>query len=142
MKSYAKANNIDVLWNSANMDVGTQVSQIDEFISQKVDAIIVIPVQADSLGPQVKKANDAKIPIIDVNAALNSDQLSGSVQPDDVAAGAGEMEMMAKAMGGKGNIVLLQGPLGGSGEINRGKGITQVLAKYPNIKVLAKDTAN
>ena len=142
MKSYAKANNIDVLWNSANMDVGTQASQIDEFISQKVNAIIVIPVQADSLGPQVKKANDAKIPIIDVNAALNSDQLSGSVQPDDVAAGAGEMEMMAKAMGGKGNIVLLQGPLGGSGEINRGKGITQVLAKYPNIKVLAKDTAN
>src|SRR6187551_3042689 len=36
----------------------------------------------------------------------------------------------------------MQGPLGGSGEINRGKGIDQVLAKNPNIKVLAKDTAN
>jgi ribose transport system substrate-binding protein len=52
------------------------------------------------------------------------------------------MEMMAKQLGGKGNIVVLQGPLGGSGEINRGKGIDQVLAKNPNIKVLAKDTAN
>ena len=50
--------------------------------------------------------------------------------------------MMAKQLGGKGNIVVLQGPLGGSGEINRGKGIDQVLAKNPNIKVLAKDTAN
>jgi ribose transport system substrate-binding protein len=35
----------------------------------------------------------------------------------------------------------MQGPLGGSGEINRGKGIDQVLAKNPDIKVLAKDTA-
>jgi ribose transport system substrate-binding protein len=49
---------------------------------------------------------------------------------------------MADRLGGKGNIVILQGPLGGSGEINRGKGIDQVLAKYPDIKVLAKDTAN
>ncbi|STZ58780.1 periplasmic binding protein/LacI transcriptional regulator [Mycolicibacterium tokaiense] len=50
--------------------------------------------------------------------------------------------MMADRLGGRGNIVILQGPLGGSGEINRGKGIDNVLAKYPDIKVLAKDTAN
>ena len=50
--------------------------------------------------------------------------------------------MMADHLGGKGNIVVLQGPLGQSGEIDRTKGIEQVLAKYPDIKVLAKDTAN
>ena len=50
--------------------------------------------------------------------------------------------MMADKLGGKGNIVVLQGPLGQSGEIDRSKGIDQVLAKYPDIKVLAKDTAN
>ncbi|RYZ29971.1 MAG: xylitol/threitol ABC transporter substrate-binding protein, partial [Propionibacteriaceae bacterium] len=71
-----------------------------------------------------------------------STDLAASVQPADVAAGAQEMQQMADKLGGKGNIVVLQGPLGGSGEINRGKGIDQVLAKYPNIKVLAKDTAN
>jgi ribose transport system substrate-binding protein len=52
------------------------------------------------------------------------------------------MQMMADHLGGKGNIVILQGPLGQSGEIDRTKGIEQVLAKYPGIKVLAKDTAN
>ena len=52
------------------------------------------------------------------------------------------MQMMADALGGRGNIVILQGPLGGSGEINRGAGIDQVLANYPEINVLAKDTAN
>ena len=62
--------------------------------------------------------------------------------PDDVAAGAQEMQMMADKLGGKGNIVVLQGPLGQSGELDRTKGIKNVLAKYPDIKILAKDTAN
>jgi ribose transport system substrate-binding protein len=52
------------------------------------------------------------------------------------------MQMMADKLGGKGNIVVLQGPLGQSGEIDRTKGIKQVLAKYPDIKILAMDTAN
>jgi ribose transport system substrate-binding protein len=52
------------------------------------------------------------------------------------------MQMMADKLGGKGNIVVLQGPLGQSGELDRTKGIKQVLAKYPGIKILAMDTAN
>jgi ribose transport system substrate-binding protein len=142
MDTYAKANNIELLWNSANNDVSTQASQVDSLINQGVDAIIVVPAQADSLAPQVASAKAKNIPILAVNAALESKELSGNVQPDDVAAGAQEMQMMADRLGGRGNIVVLQGPLGGSGEINRGKGIDQVLAKYPDIKVLAKDTAN
>ncbi|MCU1699283.1 MAG: ribose transport system substrate-binding protein [Mycobacterium sp.] len=142
MDAYAKANGIELLWNSANNDVSTQASQVDSLINQGVDAIIVVPAQADSLGPQVASAKAKKIPLLAVNAALESTELSGNVQPDDVAAGAQEMQMMADRLGGKGNVVVLQGPLGGSGEINRGKGIDQVLAKYPGIKVLAKDTAN
>jgi ribose transport system substrate-binding protein len=142
METYAKANDIELVWNSANNDVSTQASQVDSLINQGVDAIIVVPVQADSLGPQVAAAKEKDIPLLAVNAALDSPDLAGNVQPDDVAAGAQEMQMMADRLGGRGNIVILQGPLGGSGEINRGKGIDQVLAKYPDIKVLAKDTAN
>lgn len=142
MDSYAAANSIELLWNSANDDVSTQANQVDQLITQGVDAIIVVPVQADSLAPQIAAAKAKNIPILAVNAELKSDQLSASVQPDDVAAGAQQMQMMADKLGGKGNIVILQGPLGGSGEMNRSKGNEQVLAKYPNIKVLAKDTAN
>ena len=140
--AYAKANNIDVLWNTANLDVNTQANQIDQFINAGVNAIVVVPVQADSLAPQVAKAKAKKIPLLAVNAALNSPDLAGSVLPDDVKAGEQEMQMMADKLGGKGNIVVLQGPLGQSGELDRTKGIQNVLAKYPNMKVLAKDTAN
>jgi ribose transport system substrate-binding protein len=143
MNAYAKAHNIKLLWNSAGGDVATQANQVEQLINQGVKAIIIVPVQADSLGPQLAKAKAAKIPVIAVNTAV-SDQasLASAVLPDDVAAGAQEMEMMAKKLGGKGNIVILQGPLASSPELDRTKGIQQVLAKYPDIKVLAKDTAN
>jgi ribose transport system substrate-binding protein len=140
--AYAKANNIQVLWNTANLDVNTQATQIDQFISAGVNAIVVVPVQADSLTPQIASAKAKKIPLLAVNAALNSPNLAGSVLPDDVKAGEQEMQMMADKLGGKGNIVVLQGPLGQSGEVDRTKGINNVLAKYPNMKILAKDTAN
>jgi ribose transport system substrate-binding protein len=140
--AYAKANGITIQWNSANNDVSTQADQVDQYVSAKVDAIIVVPVQADTLQPQVAAAKTAGIPLLDVNATLGNKDITASVQPDDVAAGAQEAQMMMDKLDGKGNVVILQGPLGGSGEINRGKGIDKVLAKYPNVKVLAKDTAN
>lgn len=143
MVAFAKANNIQLLWNSAGGDVATQASQVEQLINQKVQGIIIVPVQADSLSPQVKAAKAAKIPVFAVNTTLkDSSGLTSSVLPDDVAAGAQEMQQMATKLNGKGNIVILQGPLGSSPELDRTKGIMQVLAKYPNIKVLAKDTAN
>jgi ribose transport system substrate-binding protein len=143
MESFAKANNVELLWNSANNDVATQASQFESLINQKVDAIIIVPVQADSLQPQLEAAKAAGIPVLAVNTTLsNEDLITSAVLPDDVAAGAQEMQMMADKLGGKGNIVILQGPLGSSPELDRTKGIESVLAKYPDIKVLAKDTAN
>ena len=143
MEAYAKANNIDLLWNSAGGDVGTQANQVDQLVNQGVSAIIIDPVQADSLGPQIQKAKAKKIPVIAVNAGLSDTSgLAASVLPDDIKAGEQEMQMMADKLGGKGNIVVLQGPLGQSTELDRTKGIQNVLAKYPGIKVLAQDTAN
>lgn len=142
MEAIAKNDNIKLLWNSANLDVNTQASQVDQFVNAGVDAIIVVPVQANSLEPQVAAAKAKNIPFLAVNAALNSKDLAGSVLPDDVKAGEQEMQMMADKLNGKGNIVVLQGPLGQSGELDRTKGINNVLAKYPDMKILAKDTAN
>ena len=76
MDTYAKANNIELLWNSANNDVSTQASQVDSLINQGVAAIIVVPVQADSLGPQIQAAKSKGIPLLAVNAALDSPDLA------------------------------------------------------------------
>jgi ribose transport system substrate-binding protein len=143
--TYAAANCITIEWNSANDDVNTQISQMQQLIGKQVDAIIIVPVDASTLGPQVQQAKDAGIPVIAVNTGLIGDAaalLESSVLPDDVLAGEAEMQQLADLLGGKGKIVVLQGPLGSSPEINRTQGINNVLAKYPDIEVLAMDTAN
>ncbi len=91
--------------------VSTQADQVDQLISAKVDAIIIVPVEANSLSPQITQAKAKKIPVLAVNTTLkNSSDLAATVLPDDVKAGQQEMEMMADELGGKGNIVILQGP--------------------------------
>jgi ribose transport system substrate-binding protein len=145
MDAYAAANCISLDWNSANDDVNTQISQMQQLIGKQVDAIIIVPVDASTLGPQVQQAKDAGIPVIAVNTGLIGEAaglLTANVLPDDVKAGEAEMQQLADLMGGKGKIVVLQGPLGSSPEINRTQGIKNVLAKYPDIQVLAMDTAN
>src|ERR1700709_1013027 len=94
MEAYAKANNIELVWNSANLDVSTQANQVDSMVNQGVDAIIIVPIQADSLAPQVATAKAKGIPLVAVNAALNNKDVAGNVQPDDVRAGAPETQMV------------------------------------------------
>lgn len=142
MEAYAAARDIQLQWNSAGGDVSTQAGQVDQYINAQLDAIIIVPVQADSLGPQVEAAKAAGIPVIAVNTALSGVDVDGSVQPDDVAAGEQEATQMVEALGGKGAVVVLEGPLGSSPQIDRGQGIENVLAQNPGITVLAQDTAN
>jgi len=142
MEAYAAARDITLQWNSAGGDVSAQASQVDQYINAKLDAIIIVPVQADSLGPQVAAAKAAGIPVIAVNTALSGVEVDASVQPDDVAAGEQEAAQMVEALGGEGAVVILEGPLGSSPQIDRGKGIENVLAQNPGITVLTQDTAN
>ena len=142
MEAYAAARDITLQWNSAGGDVSVQASQVDQYINAKLDAIIIVPVQADSLGPQVAAAKAAGIPVIAVNTALSGVEVDASVQPDDVAAGEQEAAQMVEALGGEGAVVILEGPLGSSPQIDRGKGIENVLAQNPGITVLTQDTAN
>jgi ribose transport system substrate-binding protein len=143
MEAYAKAHNIELVWNSAGGDVSTQANQVEQLVNSGVDALVIVPVEANSLAPQMAEAKAKKIPVVAVNTTLTSSSaLAATVLPDDVKAGEQEMQKMADRLGGKGNIAILQGPLGSSPELDRTRGINNVLKKYPGIKVLAKDTAN
>lgn len=142
MEAYASANDVDLQWNSAGGDVSTQANQVDQYVNAGVDAIIIVPVQADSLEPQVAAAKAASIPVIAVNTSLVGVEVDASVQPDDVAAGEQEATQMVEALGGEGDVVVLEGPLGSSPQLDRGEGIENVLADEPGMEVLAQDTAN
>src|SRR5699024_3850916 len=87
MQRYADENDIELLWNSADNDVATQAGHVDQFVSAGVDAIIVAPVQAETLQPPADAAIAAEIPNPAVDAPRNHADNHARLQPDDDAAG-------------------------------------------------------
>lgn len=123
-------------------DALTQSNQFDTMITQRFDAIVFVPIDIQAGADAVRKAKAANIPVVGSNARVTGNDLLSYVGSDDVKAGVMEAEAIVKVMGGKGNVVILQGPIGQSGEIERGRGNQQVLAANPGMKVLERKTAN
>lgn len=144
-EAMAKADGATLRWVSANQDVNTQISQIQQFINEKVDVIIVAAVNSSTLGPEIKAATDAGIPVVATNLSIDGPEqkdLVSYIGPNDVGAGERSAEAVVHALHGKGNVVVLQGPIGQSAEIDRTQGIKTVLAKNPGIHLLAIQPAN
>lgn len=125
-----------------NYDPSTQISQVETMISDGVDGIILNPQDAEACAPCVDKAVAAKIPIVGVNTRVKSDKLTSYVGSQDVIAGEMEMQKIVDLLKGKGKIVIIEGPMGQSAQIERRQGIQNVLDKNPGIEVLAEKTAN
>ena len=142
-ESYAKENGINLISNDGAGDTETQLSQIETFISQGVDAIIFNPYDSDGGVPAAQKARDAGIPVILVCSVLSDmSSVDTFVGSNDVTAGEMEAKLIAETIGGKGNVVILRGPNGHSAEVNRSEGIFNVLEEYPDIEVVFDQTAN
>lgn len=138
----AKELGVEIKIYDGNYDPSTQINQIETMIADGVDGIVLNPQDAQALAAGVDKAVAANIPVVGVNTRVESDKLTSYVGSKDVYAGELEMQKIADLIGGKGNIVIIEGPLGQSAQIERRKGIQNILDKYPDIKVLAEKTAN
>lgn len=119
-----------------------QVAQCETLIEQGVDCIMMQPYDAAACQAGVEKCIEAGVPVLVVKAPIEDNSICPLVAQDDTVAGAMELEWMAEQLGGKGNIVVLEGPTGNSAAINRNDGINEALKKYPDIKVLYTQTAN
>ncbi|MBA4699335.1 MAG: substrate-binding domain-containing protein [Ruminococcus sp.] len=133
----------DLVMLDAQQDAQNQITQVENLIAQKVDVIIVAAVDSDAILPAMEMCEDAGIPLVGVNMLFNTEEPYHYVGPDDVLAGELEMQNAIDAIGGEGNIVILEGPIGQSAQIQRLEGNQNVLDKYKGkIEVLADQTAN
>jgi len=142
-KSYPKGDGVQLQFEDARADVVKQLSQVENFISQKVDAIIVNPVDTASTANISKAALAAGIPLVYVNRRPDQTDLPKgivAVTSNDVEAGRLQMQYIAEKLGGKGKIVILLGDLANNSTTNRTKGVKEVLAKYPDIKIEQEQT--
>jgi inositol transport system substrate-binding protein len=119
-------------------DVVQQFTQVQNLINQKVDALIVNPVDTAATANITKAAVAAGIPLVYVNRRPDDLKLPAgviTVASNDEEAGKLQMQYLADKMGGKGSIVILLGDLANNSTQNRTKGVKEILAKYPNIKI-------
>ena len=126
-------------------DVGRQTDQVQAFISAGVDAIIVDPVNSAGTPAMTKLVSQAKIPLVYVNRTPGDKTLPPGVVfvgSDEKQSGTLQMEALARLANYQGNVGVMIGNLSDAGALQRTRDVEQVVAKYPKMKVVQKQTAN
>ena len=121
---------------SADYDLNKQVSQIENFVSAGVDLILVNAVDPKAIAPAIERAKKAGIAVVAVDAG--ADGADAVVSTDNVRAGELACEYIVKSLGGKGNVIIQNGPPV-TAVTDRVTGCKNVLGKARDIKVLSSD---
>ncbi len=148
MQDYAATKDgVSLQVEDAQNDVSKQLSQIQNFIAQGVDAIIVNPVDTDATPAMTKIAVAANVPLVYVNRMPSDNPLPPKVSfvgSNEVDSGTLEMQEVCKLMGGKGNILVLMGELSNQAARQRTQDVHDVIAKpeCSGIKIVEEQTGN
>jgi len=125
---------------SCNMDLPTQTTQVENFITGRVDAMVVCPAESAGIAGAIRKANDAKIPVFTADIAAQGGEIVSHIASDNVAGGKLAGEYLAKLLKGKGEIAIVNHPVVQSVQ-DRVKGFKEAIAKYPGIKIVDDQAA-
>ena len=147
MKERAQELKVQVQFEDAQSDIGRQLNQIQNFIAQKVDAIIVNPVDTDATPKMTQLTTRTGIPLIYVNRIPGDRQLPpriAFVGSDEKQSGTLQMTEVCRLLQGKGDIVIMVGELSNQSSRQRTQDVYDVIARPEchAIRVLQKQAAN
>lgn len=125
----------DIIHTNANDSSSKQVSDIEDLLNRNVDCLIVGSLAEKALSPVISQASK-KVPVVISEGSVSTPDYTTFASLNTVGMGELQAEGVAKALGGKGNIVILQGVAGSGPVVQNLEGMKKVLAKYPDIKVL------
>lgn len=134
----SKHKNINVIISDGQQDNSKQVADVENFIVQEVDLLIISPNEAQPLTQVVEKAFDKGIPVIVLDRKVLTDKFSVFIGANNVKIGKAAGEYAAKILNSKGKILEIWGLKGSTPAMERHQGFTQAIAEYPNIKVIYK----
>lgn len=145
LEEAGKAEKISLQFEDAQGDVVRQLNQVQSFLAQNVDAVIVLPVDTAATVNITRAATTAKVPLVYVNRRPDDPKLPPgvvAVASDDLQAGQLQGQFIAKQLNGKGNIALIMGELTQNATRGRSDGLKEALKAYPGIKVIAQQNAD
>lgn len=133
----AKDVQVEVNIKDSMMDLNKQVSDLEEFILDGVDAIIVSPCDSKGLNATINKAKSANIPVITLDITADGADVDAFVASDNIMGGRLAAEYMVKILGKKGKIAII-GHSVITSAIDRVKGFKEYIGKYPDIEIVAE----
>jgi ribose transport system substrate-binding protein len=128
--------NVKVTTVGFDYDLGKQNTQIDNFIAAGVDLILLNPGDPNAIEPAIRRAQAAGIVVVAVDTSAKG--ADATVETNNIQAGTISCEYLIDRMGGKGDMIILNGPQV-SAVIERVKGCKEVIAKHPAVRLLSSD---
>lgn len=131
---------VELVTLDARNQVGKQMSDIEDMIVQGLDGVLLVPINVEALVPAVESLNAAGIPVVTVDRRIIGAPTLCHVGADNVEGGRTAGLFIAHLLKGEGRVIELTGTPGSSPAIDRGSGFNEVIARFPNIKIIAQQT--
>jgi ribose transport system substrate-binding protein len=136
LKEAADKQGYQLIITSGDFDLAKQQSQIENFVVQGVDAIIVCPADSKGIGPAIDRANEAKIPVFTADIAAQGGQVVSHIASDNLSGGRLAADFIAKALNGQGSVGIIGQQEVQSG-LDRELGFKEEMKKYAGIKIVS-----
>ena len=132
----AKHPEIKLIISDGNQDNSKQLADVENFLVQEVDLLIISPNEAQPLTAIVEKVHKSGIPVVILDRKIMSDAYTSFIGADNVLIGEMAGKYAAKVLNGKGKIAEIWGLKGSTPALERHEGFVKALADYPDIEVI------
>lgn len=138
VEGYAKEKGIEVITVDAKNDSATQVSQVQDLLTQDIDAFIYIPAGAAAAAVPTRLAKEAGIPVVNVDR--NADDAPGDtfIATDNATSAYEVCKYIIGKAGNKGQMIMVHGQKGTTPEVERTKGCMKAIGENPEVKLVAE----
>jgi ribose transport system substrate-binding protein len=132
---------VDIIWKGPfrEDDRDQQIQVVENFMTRRVSAMVLAPLDSQALVRPVHNAIQAGVPIVIMDSDLKSDEYVSFVATDNYKGGVLAGEEMARLLGGQGNVILLRYQVGSASTEARENGFLDALKKHPGIKLISSD---
>jgi ribose transport system substrate-binding protein len=137
----AKKEGAQLIISDAQNDAATQQDDVQNYVTQQVDAILVNPVDSESIVPAIQAANQADIPVIALDRGASGGEIATLIVSDNVEGGRMAGKELIELVG-SGPVAQLEGIPGASPTRDRGQGFEEVINGQDAVELVASQTAN
>ena len=133
---------LEIVYADAQQDNAKQVADVENFLRQKIDLLIISPNEAKPLTGIVKRAFESGIPVIVLDREIEGESYTTFIGADNRAIGRAAGEFAADLLGGKGAVVEIKGLPGSTPARDRSEGFREAIAEFPAIRIVHDPVAN